>query len=98
MEKWINVKDKLPDKDGRYLVTRKYGIDTIVDILDFDRCLSKVDRFLFSEDEGFKRPGWYDLEELYSDTFDDEYDYEIDNVIAWMELPKTYKIKEEKIV
>lgn len=96
MEKWINVKDKLPDKDGRYLVARKCRIGIIVDILDFDRCLSKVDRFLFPEDEGFKRPGWYDVDELYSDTFDDEYNFEITDVVAWMELPKAYKIEEEK--
>lgn len=96
MEKWISVKDKLPDKDGCYLVARKCGIDTFVDILDFDRCLSKIDEFIFPEDEGYKRPGWYDVDELYSDTFDDEYGYEIDDVIAWMPLPKVYEIEEEK--
>lgn len=96
MEKWISVKDKLPDKDGCYLVTRKCGIDTFVDTLNFDRCLSNVNRFLFPEDEGFKRPGWYDLDELYSDTFDDEYNFEITDVIAWMPLPKVYEIEEEK--
>lgn len=77
---WIPA-STLPKKDGSYLVTRKFGV---VDVVSFDRCLSKIDEFIFSEKEGYRRPGWYD--------FDDGLAYEIFDVMAWMELPKAYKV------
>lgn len=74
---WIPA-STLPKKDGSYLVTRTYGP---VDIVCFDRCLSKVDDDIFPEDEGYRRPGWY---------VDAVCEYEIKDVVAWMELPKAY--------
>lgn len=77
---WIPA-STLPKKDGSYLVTRTGGI---VDVIGFDRCLSKIDKFIFPEKEGFKRPGWY--EDTYS------WIYEVDDVVAWMEVPNAYRV------
>lgn len=74
---WIPA-STLPKKDGRYLVTRLYGI---VDIVAFDRCLAKVNYFIF---ENYNRPGWYNIDD------DDDCVYKLDDVVAWMELPKAY--------
>lgn len=82
---WIPA-STLPKKDGRYLVTRSNGVMSVIDVVGFDRCLSKIDEFIFSEKEGYRRPGWYDEQESWT--------YEVGDVIAWMELPKTYKVDE----
>lgn len=81
---WIPA-NTLPKKDGSYLVTMSGGY---LDIVHFDRCLSKVDNFFFSEKDGYRRPGWYKV----------HYDmpYEKKDVVAWMELPKVYKVDNEK--
>lgn len=80
---WIPA-STLPKKDGSYLVTRSYGV---VETVYFDRCLSEVNEYDFpEEEEEYRRSGWYDM--------DDGCAYEVDDVVAWMELPKAYK-KEE---
>ncbi len=83
MNKYIWHKDK-PKKDGRYLVVTTINWNTIKDdikyhiqISNFAKNLYEVDKYDFPND---KRSGWY--------KYDSEYGYyEIDNVIAWTELP-----------
>ncbi len=79
---WISCKDRQPDKNGRYLVTQKcFGV-VRVEILSYAKDLYEVDEYDFSEQKG--KAGWYD--------YHDEYGYySVDNVAAWMELPKEYE-------
>lgn len=83
MSGWISCKDRLPKKNGDYLVTISSHNDSYVriDILSFAKNLYKVDWYDFA---GKKRPGWYD--------YDSEYGFiEYSEVIAWQELPEPYK-------
>ena len=69
-----------PNKHGRYLVTRTiFGKYTIIDIVDY----GKMDDL-----EETKKVCWYDHDSDYGD-------YEVSNVIAWMELPEPFKKKED---
>lgn len=84
---WTPVSEP-PKDNGEYLVTRKlskkFDID-IVDILSFNHNLFEVDKYEFA---GQERAGWYD--------YDDEWGYyEMDDVTAWMPLPKPYKAESE---
>lgn len=83
-----NLASEPPKDNGEYLVTRKlskkFNID-IVDILSFNHNLFEVDKYEFA---GQERAGWYD--------YDDEWGYfEMDDVTAWMPLPKPYKAESE---
>lgn len=80
---WTPSREKLPDKDGAYLVT----------IINKDRVYMKVKRFavdLFEVDnwEFFNlkdkhKPGFYD--------YDSKYGYgELIGVVAWAECPEGY--------
>ena len=86
MEKWISVKDRLPNKNGTYLVT--YGSITdlnnrYIKTVGFAENLNKVDKCDFPKRE-FNRAGFYD--------YDREYGYyEVTNVLAWMESPAVYE-------
>lgn len=85
--RWIFVSERVPDKNGKYLVTR-YGniLGSSVCILCYAENLYSIDSFDFNKKKG--KSGWYD--------YDSEYGYvEFDNVIAWMPLPKPYNPQEE---
>lgn len=86
MEKWISVKDKLPDKSGKYLVTYGSNLnkdERLIEIAGFSKNLTSLDKYDFPKRE-FNRPGFYG--------YDSEYGYyEQTKVIAWMELPEVYK-------
>lgn len=84
MSEWISVKDRLPDEDGKYLVTVTYvgtGLDDIVEILYFFKDLTRVKKYGYLSDPGCHRAGWcwYDEE---CEQFDEE-----DSVTYWMPLP-----------
>ena len=82
--KWIPVSERLP-KDGTYLVTLE-GINgkPRIDMMSFAKDLYKVDEFDFPK----HKCGWYN--------YDSEYGYwECTKVIAWMPLPKPYKVESE---
>lgn len=81
---WISVKDKLPNRDGKYLVTYRSDIDNrFIRIYGYSNNLSKVDNFDFPRSK-YNRAGWYD--------YDSDFGYyEVTNVIAWIELPEEYK-------
>lgn len=86
MEKWISVKDRLPSKNGRYLVT--YGNilgfnNRYIKTVEFAENLTKLDNYDFPKNE-YNRAGFYG--------YDSDFGYyEEINVIAWMELPPVYE-------
>ena len=79
MPEWISVKDKLPNKDGKYLCCWCDG--KYIDIYSFAKNLRKVDEIDF---KGMNRKGWYD--------YDSEWGYcEQESVTHWMPLPELPK-------
>ena len=85
--KWIFVSDKVPDKNGKCLVTRYNSlIGSSICILCYAENLYDIDRFDFYEKKG--KSGWYD--------YDSEWGHvEFDDVIAWMPLPEPCKADSE---
>lgn len=85
--KWTLASEKLPEKGGRYLVTRDGIVADTVYILSYSKNLYNVDKFEFDDKKGV--PGWYD--------YDDEWGYiSFDDVIAWMPLPEPYKAERDE--
>lgn len=82
---WNPVSEKLPKKDGEYLCTRHCCDHDFIETICFANNLHKADDYHFL---GSKRPGWYNI--------DSEGPYEVVNVVAWMELPKPYKVESEE--
>ena len=79
--KWISVNERMPEKNGEYLVTCKFLDYNHVYIKSYAHNLHKIDEFDFCDKF---RSGWYD--------YDSEYGfYECSNVIAWMSLPEPYQ-------
>ena len=77
-QKWIPVTERLPEKDGKYLVFEKgvYGTDTAT--LRFAKDGRKVDKYDFLR--GWKNV-WY--------RYDSEWGHiTIDNVTHWMPVPE----------
>ena len=79
--KWIPVSERLPDKDGSYLVFKKnvYGTDTRA--LRFAKDGRKVDKYDFHTEW---KNVWY--------RYDIEWGYiTIDDITHWMPLPEPPK-------
>lgn len=76
---WTSVKDRLPEKQGRYLcVINGIVRDDYVSICSFTKNLHKFDEFDFPNEN---RPGWYN--------YDGEHGYyEVGGVKYWMPLPE----------
>lgn len=87
MNEWISVHDRLPDKNGRYLVCVKGIIarEPYIKIVSFAKTLKYAGyEFEFPVDcDDFDRPGFYDG--------DGEGDYEVTGVTHWMQLPNMPK-------
>lgn len=83
---WIPIKDGLPEKNGAYLCTVNCLGKNLVQTVNFANNLNKIDPFNFFE---YNRAGWYDHDSEYGD-------YEVEDVVAWMELPKPYKVESEE--
>ena len=74
--KWINVKDRLPLKDGRYLVCIKSNFCRFMKIISYTLNYECV----FSEEYLQGRAIWYSYGEVG--------DYEELDVTHWMPLPE----------
>lgn len=78
---WINVKDKLPEKDGQYLVVYTFFDYRGMGVVRFSHNLHKIDKYIFNTEN---RPGWYEP--------DDEIGYfERTTVTHWAKLPELPK-------
>ncbi len=80
---WIPISERLPEVNGEYLVTVRglTGEYVKVEILYYAEDLYKIDEFDFNDKQGVS--GWYN--------YDGEWGYyEVDNVVAWLPLPKPY--------
>lgn len=85
MSEWIPVSERLPDLNGRYLVTLEFTDRRIVQIVRFAKDMKKVDRYYKTGS------GWHKYVSAYGEI-------RINNVIAWMPLPQPYKAESEKDV
>ena len=82
---WIACSEKLPEKDGEYLVTVKPTFKNMKNYIkhcDFALNLYKVDEYDFVDKKGVA--GFY--------KYDSEYGYyEVTDIVAWMPLPEPYE-------
>jgi len=74
--KWISVKDRLPEKDGQYLVCLN---QTHLMVVPFAKTLEDVDRDVF---KGRDEPGWFEWDTEWCGF------YEVTMVTHWMPIPK----------
>lgn len=79
--KWIPVTEKLPEKDGRYLVFKQNFAFPWFDVLGFAKNGESVSRY----DLENAKDVWYG--------YDSEYGYfSVDSVTHWMPLPEPPKV------
>lgn len=79
--KWISIKDRLPDKDGKYLCVWDGIISSKgIEIFRFAKNLKKIDKYDFPK----AKAGWYD--------YDSDFGYmAIKGATHWMPLPELPK-------
>lgn len=78
---WISVKDKLPEKNGMYIVFSESPICRSMLFANFAKDLQKIDKNAFY---GMKHPGWYE--------YDSEWGYcELNYITHWMPRPEPPK-------
>ena len=81
---WISVKDRLPDKEGKYLCvdcSQMVG-KPFIRILSFSNDLHEIDEYDFCSDKG--KSGFYG--------YDGEWGYySAENITHWMPLPELPK-------
>ena len=77
---WISVKDKLPDKNGDYLVVTSFFDRRRIEVLTFVQNQEKLDSYDF---HGKRRPGFVD--------YNSEYGFSERRVSHWMPLPEIPK-------
>lgn len=82
---WIPVSERLPEKDGEYLVTVSSFCGEIVFKCSFAMDLHKVDEYNFPE----HKCGFYGIDSEWGS-------YEINDVIAWMPSPDPYRKESEE--
>ena len=80
VSRWISVDDRLPEQDGKYLVTLHYSTHYLVILSNYTNNLYEIDEYEFSDKH---KPGWYNNDTDYGY-------YEQRDVSAWMACPKTY--------
>ena len=78
MNKWISVKDRFPDKNGRYLCYYKTIFGSGMEVYDFATNLEQIDKYDFYRKN---RCGWY--------VFESDYGFcECVAITHWMPLPE----------
>lgn len=83
---WIKTSDRLPEKDGMYIVTQLFGDIIIVE----PEAKFTVDGFVCSMDNKVIEPmTFYEEEGVLVDGCYEPYHIPI-NVIAWMPFPEPY--------
>lgn len=83
---WIPVSERLPEKDGEYLVTVSFHFcGEMVFKCSFATDLHKVDEYEFPE----HKCGFYGIDSEWGS-------YEINDVIAWMPSPEPYRKESEE--
>lgn len=82
MNNWISVKDRLPEKNGDYLVVVKGYVTTspYVKILSFMSNLKLHPEFRYYDKVYNGQSGWWES--------DSEGDWIVRDVTHWMELPE----------
>ena len=79
--KWIPVSERLPEKDGNYLVLKRFGKHHWCDVHTFAKDGRKVDKYDFE----------HEWENVWF-SYDSEWGYiTSDNVTHWMPLPEPTK-------
>ena len=78
VQKWISVKDRLPEEDGKYLVFEQNNGRTNTSILRFAKDARKVDRYDF---KSRWENAWYEYDSEWGH-------YTVDSVTHWMPLPE----------
>lgn len=82
MAEWISVKDRLPDKNGKYLCcVESYGNYRYIAAYSFALNLEKIDKYDFYNQ---RHCGWYGCDSEYGY-------YEHEGVTHWMQLPELPK-------
>ena len=80
VQEWISVKDKLPEKDGSYLVVINYFSHQSINVRSFAKAGETVNEY----DLAGEKNVWY--------RYDSEYGYvSTDSVTHWMPLPEPPK-------
>ena len=81
VQEWVSVNDRLPQKDGSYLVTANYfGKNQCIDVLGFVKDGETVDKYELAG----QKYVWY--------FYDSEYGYvSTHSVTHWMPLPEPQK-------
>lgn len=96
--RWIPVSERLPEKDGKYLVAvRSFcGLPSYIDVLNFATDLHKVYAYDFPEQRSLEtfwilqtKCGFWEYDAKWGCN-------EVDDVIAWMPLPEPYKEESEE--
>ena len=80
-DKWISVRDRFPEEDGRYLVHIPDSWAYKVQILNFAKKLKKTGMYEFRH---LRRRGWWDCDNEYGAR-------EWNEVTHWMPLPEEPK-------
>ena len=85
MPQWISVKDRLPEKDGGYLVVSNYFSHQSINVRSFAKAGETVNEY----DLAGEKNVWY--------RYDSEYGYvSTDSVTHWMPLPELPKRRRAK--
>lgn len=78
---WIPVSERLPEKNGQYLVTTASVCGALITIRSYAKKFSRIDPYDFRSAKG---GGWYD--------YDSEFGYWQDTEVkAWIPLPQPFE-------